>query len=146
MIPTVEVTLTSLESSSTSDLRTFHLNKENRRVDVGRASRNPTRNFQPKCDNAAFQCPIMSRQHAQFTASPIHKVCLQYDEAVVLKHLVDSTTGPIHRRLRFDAWHFRGGYQDQSPREAYSQERRYHKIWHLRCKRVCRIRRKETAR
>jgi len=54
--------------------RTFTLTKEKRQVDVGRASRNLDRGAQPELDNAVFKCPIMSRSHARFTASPVEKV------------------------------------------------------------------------
>ena len=72
--PTVAVTLTPLDPCESSEARTFSLNKEKRQVDVGRASRNPDRGAQPSSDNAIFKCPIMSRLHARFTASPIEKV------------------------------------------------------------------------
>ena len=70
----VLITLHSLDISEPSEPRTFSLNKEKRQVDVGRASRNPDRGAQPANDNAVFICPIMSRLHARFTASPVEKV------------------------------------------------------------------------
>lgn len=70
----VVITLYPLDKSEVSETRTFSLTKEKREVNVGRASKNPDRGVQPEADNAIFKCPIMSRSHARFTASPIEKV------------------------------------------------------------------------
>ena len=70
----VIISLYPLDGSDVFEPRAITLTKERRQVDVGRASKNPDRGMQPGPDNAVFQCPIMSRIHARFTASPIDKV------------------------------------------------------------------------
>lgn len=70
----VLIKLYPLDTSEDAEPRLFSLNKERREIDVGRASRNPDRGPQAASDNATFKCPIMSRLHARFTASPVEKV------------------------------------------------------------------------
>ncbi|KAL9104835.1 MAG: hypothetical protein Q9163_000283 [Psora crenata] len=68
---TLTVILTPLcATQSHKSTRFLKLTQEQTTVDVGRASKNPLKGLQPERDNAIFDCPIMSRRHAQFTASP----------------------------------------------------------------------------
>ena len=73
-ITIVLIKLYPLDPSEDSEPRSFSLTKERREIDVGRASRNPDRGPHAASDNATFKCPIMSRLHARFTASPVEKV------------------------------------------------------------------------
>ena len=47
--------------------RNFSLNLDTKQVDIGRASRNIAKGLTAAEDNAWFDSPIMSRQHAKFS-------------------------------------------------------------------------------
>ena len=48
-------------------VRVFHLNINKKEMDIGRASRNAAKGLTAAEDNAWFDSPIMSRQHAKFS-------------------------------------------------------------------------------
>lgn len=54
--------------------RIFALNPVTDHIDVGRASKNESKGLVAAKENAWFDSPIMSRQHARFNISTAHKV------------------------------------------------------------------------
>lgn len=70
------IKLTPLDASNELP-RVFALNPVTEHIDVGRASKNESKGLVAAKENAWFDSPIMSRQHARFTVSTAHKgVCL----------------------------------------------------------------------
>lgn len=57
-----------LLSNTSSDRRTITLQPD-QIVQIGRASRSEVKNLQPADDNALFDCPVVSRQHAEIRLS-----------------------------------------------------------------------------
>ena len=75
MTPDIAViTLTPLGAPEDETPRTFAITPVKNYVDVGRASKNESKGLIAAKDNAWFDSPIMSRQHARFTVSVGHKV------------------------------------------------------------------------
>lgn len=75
MIPYIAlITLTPLGASHHERPRVFSITSSRTGVDVGRASKNESKGLIAAKDNAWFDSPIMSRQHARFTVSAGHKV------------------------------------------------------------------------
>lgn len=68
------VTLTPL-GDSIEQHRTFVVNPTTEHIDIGRASKNENKGLIAAHDNAWFDSPIMSRQHARFTVSTARQVC-----------------------------------------------------------------------
>lgn len=74
---TVILTLSARTPASGNVLfpkRTLTLTRSNNTITVGRASKVSTKGFIAAPDNAWFDSPVMSRQHAQFTADVDGKV------------------------------------------------------------------------
>lgn len=69
----VKITLTPLGHDEQQNHRTIVISSEKPSVSVGRASRNPNKGLLAASDNAWFDYPILSRTHAKFTASRIHR-------------------------------------------------------------------------
>lgn len=69
----VVVTLTPHEGSDGEQPRNFVLTRQSSTMPVGRSSKSHRKGPQPAIDNASFDCPIMSRQHARFRASTISR-------------------------------------------------------------------------
>lgn len=67
------IKLTPLDASNEL-FRGFALNPARDHIDVGRASKNETKGLVAAKENAWFDSPIMSRQHARFTMSKAVKV------------------------------------------------------------------------
>jgi len=63
----IAVTLTSV--SDPSDSRHLIMNS-GERVTIGRASKSEAKNLQAQSDNALFDCPVVSRQHAELKVHP----------------------------------------------------------------------------
>lgn len=71
---TALITLTPLGAPPQETPRVFAITPIRNHVDVGRASKNESKGLVAAKDNAWFDSPIMSRQHARFDASTDHKV------------------------------------------------------------------------
>ncbi|KAL9128829.1 MAG: hypothetical protein Q9217_002582 [Psora testacea] len=77
------------------DARFLNLTRQQATVNVGRSSKNPLKGLQPASDNAIFDCPIMSRQHAQFSAMPETKVGAPKSENVA-REVIVKDCGSTH--------------------------------------------------
>ena len=71
---TVKITLTPLGQDEKQNHRTIAITPKTLSVNVGRASQNPSKGLLAAHDNAWFDYPILSRNHAKFTASHRHLV------------------------------------------------------------------------
>ena len=73
----VSITLTPVAHGKEEEVenhRVIKINSERSHIDIGRASKNPNKGLLVGSDNAWFECPILSRYHAKFTASLLQKV------------------------------------------------------------------------
>ena len=69
LLYTVKITLTPLGQGEKQNHRTITVTPETSSIHVGRASQNPIKGLLAAPDNAWFEYPILSRNHAKFTAS-----------------------------------------------------------------------------
>ena len=98
---TVNVTLTALNGKHEPSVRILNLNPDRRIIQIGRASKNPGKGLSGASDNAWFDSPVMSRNHAEISlksgnnvSSPI-KLGMEFCQPQIGDH---------HRRYRLHAW------------------------------------------
>lgn len=70
----VTIKLTPLGHDEKENHREIKVNAVKKSVNVGRASKNPQKELMAASNNAYFDYPILSREHAKFTASQMHRV------------------------------------------------------------------------
>ncbi len=71
---TVTVKLTPLGRDELENHRILKMNNKKKEVEIGRASKNANKGLLAASDNAWFDYPILSREHAKFTVSLPQKV------------------------------------------------------------------------
>lgn len=108
----VIITLTPLGAPH-EDPRRLTINETVKQVEVGRASKNADKCLIAAKDNAWFDSPIMSRQHAKFSATA-NKVCDQLQPLIKISPYEyiqrayvqdnDSTHGTYLGNERLDAY------------------------------------------
>ena len=98
----VHLTLTAVgESDESIKDRTIILTKEKPFVDVGRSSKSLSKGLQAEKNNAIFDCPIVSRQHARFemTNTPKashHPCCFTLDMPNDIQEVTLKDSGSTH--------------------------------------------------
>lgn len=112
MVQIVVITLTPLGAPH-EETRRLTINDTVKQVEVGRASKNADKRLIAAKDNAWFDSPIMSRQHAKFSATA-DKVCdslqplIRHDSYRSIKKAYlqdnDSTHGTYIGNQRLDAF------------------------------------------
>ena len=68
-VPAAMFTITLTSASNPKDIRKLQVS-HGKRISVGRASRVEVKNLQAGAENALFDCPVVSRMHAEITANP----------------------------------------------------------------------------
>lgn len=69
--PSSSTVRVALISDTTNDRREFDLSPAASTVNIGRASRNRGKQLEASSDNALFDCPVVSRIHAELRLSPL---------------------------------------------------------------------------
>jgi len=72
---TAKITLKALTSNLTPSERLLNLNPDAPTIQIGRASKSPTKNLSAAVSNAWFDSPVMSRNHAEIVFNPQDGVC-----------------------------------------------------------------------
>jgi pSer/pThr/pTyr-binding forkhead associated (FHA) protein len=71
----VKITLKALTSNISPAERVITLNPDRPTIPIGRASKSISKGLLGAVDNAWFDSPVMSRDHAEITVNTEDKVC-----------------------------------------------------------------------
>ena len=67
MLFIVNITMTALNKDILPAVRKLNLSRQHSTIQIGRASKSPTKGLRGASDNAWFDSPVMSRDHAKIS-------------------------------------------------------------------------------